>query len=87
MFFLLVRVFSSIVLKTQAKMEETHGVTLVTCNLSAPACLGDAHRVALQRSVFLAGMAPGRFVGAPLAATVGYLWGRCVLWQQTSVVA
>lgn len=47
-----------------------------TCNLSAPGCLGDLHRVALQRSVFLAGMVPGRFVGSPLAAAVGYLWGR-----------
>eukprot|EP00903_Cladosiphon_okamuranus_P011185 g10554.t1 len=60
----------------KAKAEEAHGVMLRTCNLSAPGCLGDLHRVALQRSVFLAGMLPGRFVGAPLAAAVGYLWGR-----------
>lgn len=62
--------------RLQAKAEEAHGVMLRTCNLSAPGCLGDLHRVALQRSVFLAGMIPGRFVGAPLAAAVGYLWGR-----------
>ncbi len=60
----------------QAKAEEAHGVVLKTCNLSAPGSLGDLHRVALQRSVFLAGMVPGRFVGAPLAAAAGYLWGR-----------
>eukprot|EP00752_Nemacystus_decipiens_P003644 g3358.t1 len=60
----------------KAKAEEAHGVMLRTCNLSSPGCLGDLQRVALQRSVFLAGMIPGRFVGAPLAAAVGYLWGR-----------
>ncbi|CAM9886314.1 unnamed protein product, partial [Ectocarpus sp. 8 AP-2014] len=60
----------------KAKAEEAHGVMIKTCNLSAPGCLGDLHRVALQRSVFLAGMVPGRFVGSPLAAAVGYLWGR-----------
>ncbi|CAN0051001.1 unnamed protein product [Pylaiella littoralis] len=60
----------------KAKAEEAHGVVVKTCNVSAPGCLGDLHRVALQRSVFLAGMVPGRFVGAPLAAAVGYVWGR-----------
>ncbi|CAN0023589.1 unnamed protein product, partial [Ectocarpus fasciculatus] len=60
----------------KAKAEEAHGVMIKTCNLSVPGCLGDLHRVALQRSVFLAGMVPGRFVGSPLAAAVGYLWGR-----------
>lgn len=63
-------------LRLQAKAEEAHGVMIRTCNLSVPGCLGDLHRVALQRSVFLAGMLPGRFVGAPLAAAVGHLWGR-----------
>lgn len=60
----------------QVKAEEAHSVTVKTCSLSAPSSLGDVQRVALQRSVFLAGMVPGRFVGAPLAAAVGFMWGR-----------
>ncbi|CAM9953478.1 unnamed protein product, partial [Laminaria digitata] len=60
----------------KAKAEEAHSVTVKTCSLSAPDCLGDLQRVALQRSVFLAGLVPGRFVGSSLAAAVGHLWGR-----------
>lgn len=63
-------------LRAQAKAEEAHSVNLKTCSLSAPDCLGDLHRVALQRSVFLADMVPGRFVGSCLASAVGHLWGR-----------
>ncbi|CAM9918385.1 unnamed protein product [Ascophyllum nodosum] len=70
-------ILAMLIAGVKAKAEDAHGVVVRTCFFTAPSCLGDLHRVALQRAAFMAGLIPGRFVGAALAATVGYLWGRC----------